>query len=75
MAKITSRGRKRMKASSFAIPSKRKYPISDITHARMALAMVAAHGTKSEQSQVRKAVHKKYPSIQITGMSKKRKGQ
>jgi hypothetical protein len=29
----------------------------------MALAMVAAHGTDAEQSKVRRAVEKKYPSL------------
>jgi hypothetical protein len=52
-----------MKASSFALPRQRAYPINDIGHARMALAMVAAHGTEGEQSKVRRAVEKKYPSL------------
>jgi hypothetical protein len=69
MAKLTSKGRKRMKASSFAIPSKRKYPINDKAHARNALARVAQHGTPKEKAQVRRAVKRKYPSI-----GKKKKG-
>jgi len=68
-AKLTSKGRKRMKASSFAIPSKRKYPINDKAHARNALARVAQHGTPKEKAQVRRAVKRKYPSI-----GKKKKG-
>jgi hypothetical protein len=63
MAKLTSKGRKRMKSSSFAIPSKRKYPINDKAHARNALARVAQHGTPREKAQVRRAVKRKYPSI------------
>lgn len=63
MAKLTSRGRKRMKASSFAIPSKRKYPINDKAHARNALARVAQHGSASEKATVRRAVKRKFPSI------------
>ncbi len=63
MAKLTSKGRKRMKSSSFAIPSKRKYPINDKAHARNALARVAQHGTPKEKAQVRRAVKRKYPSI------------
>ncbi len=63
MAKLTSRGRKRMKSSSFAIPSKRKYPIDTINRARNALARVAQYGTAKEKAQVRRAVHRKYPSI------------
>lgn len=52
-----------MKATSFALPGKKKYPIPDKTHARMALAMVAAHGTATEKRKVRAAVKKKFPSI------------
>jgi len=63
MAKLTYRQRKRLKSSSFAIPSKRKYPINDISHARNALARVAQHGTPSEKTQVKRAVYKKYPSL------------
>jgi len=63
MAKLTSKGRKRMKSSSFAIPGKRKYPINDKAHARNALARVAQHGTPKEKAQVRRAVKRKYPSI------------
>ena len=63
MAKLTTEQRKRMKAKAFALPRQRAYPINDIGHARMALAMVAAHGTDGEQSKVRRAVYKKYPSL------------
>lgn len=73
MAKLTSRGRKHMKSSSFAIPSKRAYPIPDKAHARAALSRVAQHGTSAEKSQVRRAVKKRYPSIQVSGLKKRRK--
>lgn len=63
MAKIKPKQRKRMKSSTFAIPSKRKYPIPDASHARNALARVAQHGTPAEKKQVRAAVHRKFPSI------------
>jgi hypothetical protein len=52
-----------MRKSSFALPSKRKYPINDIAHARNALARVAQHGTPSEKRRVRAAVVRKYPSL------------
>lgn len=55
-----------MKSTTFALPSERKYPIPDKTHARMALAMVAAHGTTAEKRKVRAAVRKKFPSIDQT---------
>lgn len=63
MAKLTTKGRKRINSSNFAIPSKKKYPIHDISHARSALARVAQHGTPAEKRQVRAAVCKKYPSL------------
>lgn len=63
MARLTAKGRKRIKRSNFAIPSKRKYPIHDKAHARNALSRVAQHGTPKEKAQVRRAVKRKYPSI------------
>ena len=63
MAKLTTKQRKRMKASSFALPRQRAYPIPDISHARNALSRVAQFGTDAEQSKVRRAVEKKFPSL------------
>jgi len=63
MAELTSRGRKHIKSSNFAIPSKRKYPIHDKAHARNALARVSQHGTSEEKKKVRAAVYRKYPSL------------
>jgi len=63
MAKLTSKGRKQIKSSNFAIPSEKKYPIHDISHARNALARVSQHGTPAEKKKVRSAVYRKYPSL------------
>lgn len=63
MARLTTKQRGKLKTKSFALPSKRAYPINDISHARNALAMVAAYGTDGEKSKVRRAVYKKYPSL------------
>jgi len=63
MARLTAKQRKRMKPSSFALPRQRAYPINDIEHARMALAMVSKYGTDGEKSKVRRAVGDKYPSL------------
>lgn len=60
---LDAQTRNRMKDSSFALPRKRKYPISDEDHARNALARVAQHGTAYEKKTVRAAVRKKFPSI------------
>lgn len=66
MAELTTKGRKHIKTGNFAIPSRRAYPIHDIAHARNALARVAQHGTPVEKKQVRAAVKRKYPSIEVS---------
>lgn len=66
MAKLTYEKRKKMAASKFAEPKKRKYPIEDKSHARNALARVSEYGDKSEKKKVRSAVEKKYPSIKVS---------
>ena len=65
--------RRALPDKEFALPGKGKgpegkqagsYPIPDKNHARMALAMVAKHGTPAKQAKVRAAVKKKFPDIQ-----------
>jgi hypothetical protein len=63
MATLTSKQRNKLPKSSFAIPSKRAYPIHTKGHAIAALARVAANGTAAEKKQVRAAVTKRYPSL------------
>ena len=63
MAELTTKQRKRMKSSTFALPRQRAYPIPDLSHARNALARVAQFGTDGEKSKVRRAVEKKFPSL------------
>jgi hypothetical protein len=63
MARLTYRAHKRLRKSSFAIPGKRKYPITDIAHARNALARVSQFGSSAEKKRVRAAVRRKFPSI------------
>ena len=62
MAKLTTRGRKHIKAENFALPN-RRYPIHDIEHARNALARISQHGTTKEKQIVRRKVYKKYKSL------------
>ena len=62
MAKLTTKARKKLKKSSFALPGER-YPIEDKNHARNALARVAQHGTPAEKAEVRAKVHARYPDI------------
>lgn len=58
--KLTSEGRKHIAEDNFAIPSERKYPIHDISHARNALARSSG---KPEEEKVKAAVYRKYPSL------------
>ncbi len=66
MAVLKAATRNSLPSSSFAIPSKRAYPIHDSEHARLALAMVSKYGTPAEKAQVQAAVHRKYPQIGAT---------
>lgn len=63
MSKLTYAERKKLPSSTFVEPGARKYPISDASHARNALARVSQHGSSSEKSKVRAAVHRKFPGI------------
>ena len=68
--KLTYKKRKSLPKKSFAIPGKRKYPIHDKAHARNALARVSAHGTPQEKRQVRAAVKRRYPGIEVSNGKK-----
>jgi hypothetical protein len=59
-AVLTSKRRKALATSTFAIPEERKFPIHDASHARNALAR--ASGTKYE-ARVRRAVCRRYPNM------------
>jgi len=64
MAKLSYKQRKRLPDSAFAVDGKkRKYPITDKSHARNALARVSAFGTPQEKKAVRSAVYRKFPSL------------
>jgi hypothetical protein len=63
MAELTTKKRNNLKASTFALPEKRAYPIPDESHARNALARVSQHGSPDEKKKVRAAVHRKFPGI------------
>lgn len=65
MARLTSKARKKIKTSNFALPG-RRYPVMDRSHAANALARVSQHGTNEEKKKVRAAVKRRYP-----GMGKK----
>ena len=74
--------RRALPNKEFALPGKGKgpegkqagsYPIPDKTHARMALAMVAKHGTPEKKEKVRAAVAKKFPGIQQEAIDRQAK--
>jgi hypothetical protein len=77
MAKLSTKARKRLPSSSFALPGKGtgpggkgpgSYPIPDKSHAQNALSRVSQHGSSAEKAKVRAKVARKYP-----GMGKKKK--
>lgn len=69
MEELTNKQRGKLDRSQFAIPDKApgpgSYPIPDEHHARVALSYVMRYGSATEQSQVRRAVARKYPNIEI----------
>lgn len=71
----TKAGRAKMSSSSFALPGQRKYRIDDAAHARNALARVSQHGTPAQKAKVRRAVKRKYPGINVSGMGKGKRGK
>jgi hypothetical protein len=71
MAKLTAKGRKRLKKKSFVYPKSRSYPIHDKKHARAALSMSARKNTKGSHAKVKAAVCKKYPGM--SGCKKRKK--
>lgn len=62
MAKLTTKERKALPPSDFALPG-RNYPIENAAHARDALARVAQNGTATEIAAVHRAVRAKYPHM------------
>jgi hypothetical protein len=65
MAQLTAAQRRHLPDTAFAIPKKRAYPIPDENHARDALGEVAANGTAAEQRQVKAAVARQYPNLEV----------
>lgn len=62
MAVLTTKARKALPKTAFAIPPDR-YPIHDKAHARNALARVSEFGTSSEKARVHAAVHARFPAM------------
>lgn len=60
---------RRLPASAFAL-SKGHYPINTPKRARSALARISANGTPAQKTKVRRAVKRKYPKMQVSGLKK-----
>ena len=69
---LSAEQRQSMPRSEFALPGKGEgpkgagsgsYPIPDKTHARAALSRASANASPSEQAQIRRKVHAKFPDI------------
>ena len=71
--KSTAKGVKRLKASAFAYPKTREYPINTKKRARNALARAKQKGTSGSYSHVAKRVKAKYGSAIKIGGGKKKK--
>ena len=80
--RLDAEQRRRLPKGDFALPGKGagpkgkgagSYPIPDETHARDALARVAQFGSPTEQAEVRRKVHAKFPTIGAQHKSKKRR--
>ena len=71
MATLKAAQRNKLKTGTFALPSKRKYPIPDVAHARSALSYAARSDTEGEYSTVRAAVVKKFPQLKGSGGKQK----
>lgn len=61
--KLNASQRKALPKTSFALPAERKYPISDASHARNALSRAEQNATPTQQEKIKRAVHKKFPTI------------
>jgi hypothetical protein len=66
---LDAKGRAALPDSDFAIPKERKYPIPDEDHARNAISRVSVSGTDAEKKQVRTAVKRRFPDIQVLGVT------
>lgn len=69
---LSAEDRQRLPSSDFALPGRGEgpkgagagsYPIPDKAHARAALSRASANASPSEQAEIRRKVHAKYPDI------------
>lgn len=58
MSKLTTKQRKGMRNSTFAVPSRRAFPINDRAHARAALRLIGHAHSASEKRAIRAKAHR-----------------
>ena len=73
MAVLTSKARKALPTSTFALPEKRAYPLDTANRARNALARASQHASPEERATIRRKVHSRYPGIEVSGMGGEKK--
>ncbi len=62
--KLTSKARNALPNSTFALPG-RKYPLSDPSHAKNALARASQFASPEERAEIRRKVKAKYPGMKV----------
>lgn len=71
LSTLTTKQRKNMDSSDFGDPENRAYPLKDHNHALNALARVMQHGDEELRKKIIRAVHRKYPDIELSDEMKK----
>jgi hypothetical protein len=66
LSNITSKERKALPDSAFALPKKRKYPLDTANRARNALAR-EHFASPEEQATIKSKVKRRYPNIKVEG--------
>ena len=69
---LSERKRASLRASDFAVPSERKYPINDLFHARLALTYVLSPSNAAYRDEVVDAVLARYPELKFWWASRSR---
>lgn len=70
---LTDKKRASLRASDFAVPSERKYPINDLFHARLALTYVLTLSNAAYRDEVVRAVMARYPELQFWWASRSKR--
>lgn len=59
MAKLNAKKRRGLRSSTFAVPSRRAFPIPDKSHARAALSMIRYAHSPAEKAAIRAKANRK----------------